>query len=326
METSYPEPSAALAHAEPVPHQSAFQGNPPAKRKAPFQSDHNLRACGAIIHDKGYGPHKRNCTICKLETDNQPNILTLLAEITALREEVKASNMKLAKLERLVAQLNVKANVFVPQAAFSPQAGALNPFFQPRAPNPLQPQQQPQQEPQPQPAPNQINPKTPNPEKELIADGIPYTHDEKTEDIVMAIARAKGVPLTHQDFTCFRALKKHDQEKKNEAALAPRRPPKIIIKLITNTLKTDLKKKSSLALTEIGFRECGTDRAFFSENLTPSQRELFFQTRKANKTRLQYKYVWTRDGNIYVKAKDNTAKIQIRSEDDLQALRPERDE
>ena len=31
----------------------------------------------------------------------------------------------------------------------------------------------------------------------------------------------------------------------------------------------------------------------------------------ANKDRLRYKYLWTRDGNIYVKAKDDTDKIQI---------------
>ncbi|KAI5748127.1 hypothetical protein M8J77_022133 [Diaphorina citri] len=56
---------------------------------------------------------------------------------------------------------------------------------------------------------------------------------------------------------------------------------------------------------------------FISEHLTPKNKQLLRKTKE--KARLvNWKYIWTRDGNIYTRKDQNSqTRVQIREESDL---------
>ena len=55
---------------------------------------------------------------------------------------------------------------------------------------------------------------------------------------------------------------------------------------------------------------------FVNERLTRHRRQLFHKTREAA-NRLNWKYVWTRDGKIFARQEHGKARHRLRSESDL---------
>lgn len=60
-------------------------------------------------------------------------------------------------------------------------------------------------------------------------------------------------------------------------------------------------------------------KIFFNENLSRSNRELFWKARMKGKEK-QYKYIWTKNGQIYAKKSDGTTVLRIASVGDIEKL------
>lgn len=60
-------------------------------------------------------------------------------------------------------------------------------------------------------------------------------------------------------------------------------------------------------------------RLFFNENLTASNRELFWLTRRKGKEK-NYRFVWTKDGTVFAKKDANSPLIRVLRVDDLSKL------
>ena len=62
------------------------------------------------------------------------------------------------------------------------------------------------------------------------------------------------------------------------------------------------------------------EQLFINENLTQKRERLFWLTKQKAKS-LEYKFYWTFNGNIFVRKQENTDKIIIRKEEDLDNLK-----
>jgi hypothetical protein len=151
---------------------------------------------------------------------------------------------------------------------------------------------------------------------------IPYHTEENTTKIIANIIFHLCIDIPVSSFACFRALNKtKDNTDKNN-------PPLIIVKFATNHQKNLFKKRpmedlrlSHLATIEIpGVEGLDLNRPIYiKESLTKEQSHLFYLARKFKKEH-GYRFVWTRDGQIYLRKQEEQPVHEIRHEADLTNL------
>ena len=170
----------------------------------------------------------------------------------------------------------------------------------------------------------QINPQ--HTSKELIIRNIPYTKQETnktlyniTTNIIKFYTNENWTrSLEYQwNFTCRRAIRKQP-EKQNE-------PPKTPITIVSfktleqkkafqNYLKT---YKMTLTLRDIDIEEEGN--IYIHDSLPKNIRELLYHTRQF-KTTHEWRFAWTRDGQVYIRQTETSKVILINDKTDLQNL------
>lgn len=97
----------------------------------------------------------------------------------------------------------------------------------------------------------------------------------------------------------------------------------IIVKFIRHFEKQEMlklrKSKRNLNTTDLVFKEA-SNIILINENLTQHRRHLFSLARKMKITS-GIMYVWTRNGNIYIRKNERSPITQIRSQEDLDAVK-----
>ena len=178
------------------------------------------------------------------------------------------------------------------------------------------------------PRPRKPNRPLQDPTKELVLRGVPYSSQETQQHLqeyVQAIAEHKNIDIRNSDFRILRALARDGGRRQPIRS----RHPKIIIVLSSNILKRMFKARSKNAegplllkhlpaKTELWDHTSMTP-IYLSENLTPEQNKLFYLVRKL-KSKLNYKYAWTRDGYCYMRKTADSKAIPIHNETDLTKL------
>ena len=299
------------------------------------------RACGAEIKQRGFATHMRSCEKCREEdtkNTNQENGLlvmlirmqgtlselqnelrTVKADQTRLQNELKTTTDHVTELKEELQQTNdelkaVKTAFIIPATGLAdqkqPAGWTRNPLMQ-NLPHTNLTQVPPQRPVMHTP------PRTQNCRQELIIRNIPYREDENIEEIVRAIATAKNINL-NEDVKCFRAMSK-------TITTNFKNPPKIIITQLDPKIKNLLRRKPPVDRDEVRYTfpdEKMPSKIYIEENLTSQQSKLFFKTREKRK-QLGYKFAWTRDGEIFLRADEYSDTYTIASERDLQQIIPE---
>ncbi len=145
--------------------------------------------------------------------------------------------------------------------------------------------------------------------------GFPRSDDENCENLVLQLADKVGVELdTHGIEACHRISSK---------AEAP-----IIVKLSSRKKreqfmwKTTKEKARKLKTTDFGFTVAAgsqSKKIFINESLTQRNKNLL-RLAKIKKTELDYKYVWSRNGVIYMRKEDSSPPIKVNYTSDLNKL------
>ena len=68
------------------------------------------------------------------------------------------------------------------------------------------------------------------------------------------------------------------------------------------------------------FSVSDTKNIFVNENLTPTRRQLFWKNKQQVKNN-SWKYIWTHNGNVFVKKDDNACITAIKNELDLNLIK-----
>ena len=132
--------------------------------------------------------------------------------------------------------------------------------------------------------------------------GIPSTPEESTDDIVVALAKQIGVTITPNDISISHRLKK---------STTSQHPPTIIAKF------TSRKIRNKIFENRLKLKQANTGKMIFvNESLTTTNREIFKACRNFKKVN-NWKYVWTKQGQTYLKKSDNDNTWKIESISDL---------
>lgn len=144
---------------------------------------------------------------------------------------------------------------------------------------------------------------------------LPETVSENPSHVVLVIARKLGVELEDKDIV--RAERVGPPRAAGEGA-APR-PRPLSVRLARRCTRDALLSAARVRrrFTTEGMGLTGAAKLFYiNERLTKHNRQLFYETRELAK-RLEWKYVWTRDGKIYARQEHGKARHRLRTGSDF---------
>jgi hypothetical protein len=151
----------------------------------------------------------------------------------------------------------------------------------------------------------------------LEIQGIPQSKDEDTNDIVKKVGDLMGIEVDEDDISISHRLSMSNKYKGKRFNLP------IIVKFVRREMKEkfyrsrkSLKRFNTKDL-ELGYEE--TDNIYINESLTVRNKLLFKEALKVKKD-LQYKFIWTSNGIIYLRKSTENNIIQIRNKDDIKKL------
>ena len=145
----------------------------------------------------------------------------------------------------------------------------------------------------------------------LEISGVKATDESTSESVVQAVGQAIGTPLTTDDISIAHPIPSY----KTSA------PPKIIVKFTRRKTRNKvyenrrkLYKKRAMDLP--GLETNSGSQVFITESLTPKRKKFFGEINKVKKS-LRWKYIWTYNGRIFIKEKENSKSYSFGNEEDL---------
>ena len=140
--------------------------------------------------------------------------------------------------------------------------------------------------------------------------GIPERIGENTNEIVMKIASTIGVVVEESDISISHRLgiKQNFHSQRSFKA--------IIVKFTRRTKREEMyaakSKLKDVGINDLGYTRFGNSKIFMVESLTSKRKELFKHCVQAKKSEV-YRYLWTRQGKIYMRKNDDSPAIHITS-------------
>lgn len=143
--------------------------------------------------------------------------------------------------------------------------------------------------------------------------GVPQYPDESTNLIVEQVGKVIGVEITDKDISVSHRLPATKTNKSKKPGPSP-----IIVKFVRRDMKDAFyrarTKLKGMTSKDLGFTN--EQRVFISESLTPMNRELFNEALKVKKD-LNFKFIWTSNGRVFLRVSEESPVIFISSRDDL---------
>ena len=135
--------------------------------------------------------------------------------------------------------------------------------------------------------------------------GIPKLREESTDELVIKTASLLNVQLDFQDIDIS-----HRTSVRDDAA--------IIVKFNSRRKRNELyaqrKHLKDITVQQLGFES--NEKIYINESLTHKNGELLKNTRKLKETKA-LKYIWTKNGNIFVRASDTADTKNIKSNSNI---------
>ncbi|CAH2041111.1 unnamed protein product, partial [Iphiclides podalirius] len=159
---------------------------------------------------------------------------------------------------------------------------------------------------------------------DLEISGLPEEKNENILHVAGLIAVKLGIKLEDRDvvFAERVGFSRSARNRAAEDAAASPRPLTIVVRLARRALRDDMLRAARVrrGLTSADISMPGEPRRFFvNERLTRLNRQLFGMAREAA-SQTQWKYVWTRYGNIFARKDDGKVVERIKNENDIKKI------
>lgn len=147
--------------------------------------------------------------------------------------------------------------------------------------------------------------------------GITEEDNESVQHLVLACATKLGVPLDERDIvSCKRVGLRRTGTQEDS------RPRAVTVRLARRSVRDELIKaarvRRGLSTEGLGLR--GSPRPLYvNERLTRTNRQLFNRAREIAK-KLSWRFVWTREGRVFVRQDQGAPATRIRSSGDLERV------
>ncbi|XP_068697258.1 uncharacterized protein [Montipora foliosa] len=145
--------------------------------------------------------------------------------------------------------------------------------------------------------------------------GVPQKPDESTNTIVKEVGKAVGVEIADIDILVSHRLPPSKSYKSRKPG-----PPPIIVKFVRRDTKDAFYQARMKYMTSkaLGFPD--KNRMYISKSLSPANRKLFNEAYKLKKD-LDYKFLWTSNGRVFLRATKASSVISIYSLDLVKKIR-----
>ncbi|KAJ8734422.1 hypothetical protein PYW08_013672 [Mythimna loreyi] len=157
---------------------------------------------------------------------------------------------------------------------------------------------------------------------DVMIAGIPEVKDESPLHTLKLVSVRLGVNIDDRDIVNVErigAVRRNFTVAGSEDTAEPPRPRALAVRLARRAVRDQLLRAARVrrGLTTADLELRGPPRRFYlNERLTPINSKLFYNARQAGQKH-NFKYVWTKDGRIFVKKEDGVPPQRIRSELDL---------
>lgn len=145
----------------------------------------------------------------------------------------------------------------------------------------------------------------------LEIQGVRPTKDHSSEDIVKSVGECIGVKLHSNDIAIAHPIPSYNADL----------PPKIIVKFTHRKTRNNfyanrrnLNKKKAKDLPHLNLNS--QESVFISESLTAKKKRLFGEVNKAKK-KLKWRFIWSYNGRIFIKEKENSKTFTFDNEGDI---------
>lgn len=146
---------------------------------------------------------------------------------------------------------------------------------------------------------------------------FPEIRNENCTHVMLTVAKKLGMDLDERDIVS--AERVGPVRAFVEGSAAPR-PRPLVVRLARRAPRDQLLRaarvRRGLTTEGMSVQDSPTHSYYINERLTKSNRQLFQKTREEAKRR-SWKYVWTREGRIFVRRDQGTISYRIRSDNDI---------
>ena len=148
--------------------------------------------------------------------------------------------------------------------------------------------------------------------------GIPVAatpSEEQTNNIVTNVGKLLGMDITQNDISVSHQMPQSQKHKGKPG------PPAIIVKFTRRDVKDNFyrarKQLKDLTTRDLGYSE--KNKIYLAESLTERNRILFKDCLKVKKD-MEFKFIWTLDGKIFMRKDKDSAVRHINNKEDLQKI------
>ena len=151
----------------------------------------------------------------------------------------------------------------------------------------------------------------------LEFEGIPFLKNENVNQIIMDLTKSIGIEIKEQDISIAHRLpQKPNYNRRN---LTKPKPATVIARFTNRSVRNDIYHRRTAFKSISKFPVEGMQHLFINENLTQTRKELFWRTKQKAKE-LGYRYIWTNNGQIYLRKDVDADAIAIHYAGDLDKL------
>lgn len=150
--------------------------------------------------------------------------------------------------------------------------------------------------------------------------GCPETPTENCVHLILSIAKKIGIDLNEKDIvSAHRAGPNRSTSATSVSSGGRARPRPLVVRLARRALRDEMLRAARVRrnLTTEGLNLPGqTNSIYINERLTKHNRLIFYKARSLAREH-QYKYIWTRDGKIFVCQAQGKSRHHLRTEEDV---------
>lgn len=147
--------------------------------------------------------------------------------------------------------------------------------------------------------------------KNIQIDGIPPKKDEDLRNIVIDIGKKIEIEINKSDIDAIHRI----------PTRSTKMPEPIVVQFMSRQMRESMVQKGKekkICTNDIGIQG-ETKQVYINEHLTRKKKHILFEARRL-KYEKQYKYLWTRNGKIFIRKEDNSGVINLNTIDDLKKI------
>ena len=144
---------------------------------------------------------------------------------------------------------------------------------------------------------------------------VPFTENKNATQITLDLNEKLNVDITEEDISIAHRL----PLKQGNSNLKNRRHPPIIVHFLSKHKRNEIFAKRFYAKHISNFPVNQMNHLFINKNLTQRRKNLLWQAKQKVKE-LNYEYIWTNNGQIFVRKNENEGKILVKTDNDLNKL------